>query len=351
MPTIKLATKDDIQALDEAKSDVNHGHAIEEVAGLPDRFNKLENDVYKKGEVLSADTKALYNKDESAKPDDIFDCLHTSAVAMSSYLTFVGNVNADMLDAGFGKNNEDNVKGLGKALVMYSKFKGNVSNMIESFPKLINKNSFDDILNDDDSFKELFVATDLVDLIKLSPYAYPKYLNRVDKITSDEVYYYAINSYDIDTNDFPTLTSMFADSIVFEQIANDNFIASYIFGKNDCMTALFDNAEITEPIINASSVAMSVLTSRTDLLQLGQVNTTTMTQHLSGRIAIVKLYSASYASEEESYIQTCAVGDNPRKIEKTSTTYFNYFAFVTDLSVRTTGSARYFDCYYIKLED
>ena len=43
---------------------------------------------------------------------------------MSSYLTFVGNVNADMVAAAFGKGNEDIIMGVGEALAMYGWFKG-----------------------------------------------------------------------------------------------------------------------------------------------------------------------------------------------------------------------------------
>lgn len=43
---------------------------------------------------------------------------------MSSYMAFVGNVNADMVDAAFGKGNEDIIMGVGEALAMYGWFKG-----------------------------------------------------------------------------------------------------------------------------------------------------------------------------------------------------------------------------------
>lgn len=45
-----------------------------------------------------------------------------NSVAMPLYLTFVGNVNANMVAAAFGKNNEDEVTGIGKALTMYSNY-------------------------------------------------------------------------------------------------------------------------------------------------------------------------------------------------------------------------------------
>ena len=48
---------------------------------------------------------------------------------IAPYLTFVGNTNADMVAAAFGKGNEDEVTGIGKALKMYANFKGNTDNV------------------------------------------------------------------------------------------------------------------------------------------------------------------------------------------------------------------------------
>ena len=42
----------------------------------------------------------------------------------ASYIAFVGHVNEDMLDAAFGKNNEDNIEGVGQALAMYGWYNG-----------------------------------------------------------------------------------------------------------------------------------------------------------------------------------------------------------------------------------
>ena len=46
------------------------------------------------------------------------------AYGAASYLVFAGNTNADQLDAAFGKLNEEQITCLGKALAMYTKFKG-----------------------------------------------------------------------------------------------------------------------------------------------------------------------------------------------------------------------------------
>ena len=86
---------------------------------------------------------------------------------LSSYLSFIGN-NADMVSAAFGKANEDDIVGVGKALKMYAKFKGDTSDI--------------DYLDDYDSF---------VDLVK----------NHKSDLTSNPIIYGLIesNPYALDT--------------------------------------------------------------------------------------------------------------------------------------------------------
>lgn len=91
--------------------------------------------------------------------------------AASSYLAFVGNINEDMVAAAFGKNNEDEIVGVGKALAMYAKYKGETENV--------------DYLNDYDKFSDIVLnhkadltnTKTLFDFIKSSPYAYDKLVN------------------------------------------------------------------------------------------------------------------------------------------------------------------------------
>jgi hypothetical protein len=49
--------------------------------------------------------------------------------AIPSFLIFAGNVNADMVAAAFGRGNESEALGIGKALKMYANFKGNTENI------------------------------------------------------------------------------------------------------------------------------------------------------------------------------------------------------------------------------
>ena len=90
---------------------------------------------------------------------------------LASYLAFVGNINEDMVAAAFGKNNEDEIVGVGKALAMYAKYKSESANV--------------DYLNDYDKFSDIVLnhkadltnTKTLFDFIKSSPYAYDKLVN------------------------------------------------------------------------------------------------------------------------------------------------------------------------------
>lgn len=55
-------------------------------------------------------------KDSGRALDEVF--------AISSYLTFVGQVNSEQVDAALGKNNEELITGVGVALAMYGWYKG-----------------------------------------------------------------------------------------------------------------------------------------------------------------------------------------------------------------------------------
>ena len=97
------------------------------------------------------------------------------------YLTFVGNINTDMVDAAFGKNNEDNIKGVGSALAMYAWFKG--TNKVESpFTNLIKMSKLKDM--DINSFKEIVMDDYLISLIKVSPYASDMFIFNDDSLTT-----------------------------------------------------------------------------------------------------------------------------------------------------------------------
>jgi hypothetical protein len=71
---------------------------------------------------LSKETAALYSTDEPIS--DVDKALQRALIDYSSYQAFCANVNANSLDAAFGKNNADRIRGIGIQLAMYAWFKG-----------------------------------------------------------------------------------------------------------------------------------------------------------------------------------------------------------------------------------
>lgn len=73
---------------------------------------------------LAIAEEEAYNGEYTIEEDSTLDIKPCLPQAFASYLTFAGNVNANMVSAAFGKGNEDIMTGLGKALAMYGWFKG-----------------------------------------------------------------------------------------------------------------------------------------------------------------------------------------------------------------------------------
>lgn len=91
-------------------------------------------------------------------------------IPQASYLAFCMNVNSNMLDAAFGKGNEDRIEGIGRQLAMYAWFKGD-SKVTYPFTNLRNAINFNECVGNVDSFYEVSKNNTLLALIDLSPYA------------------------------------------------------------------------------------------------------------------------------------------------------------------------------------
>lgn len=92
---------------------------------------------------------------------------------MSFYMAFVGNVNADMVDAAFGKGNEDIIMGVGEALAMYGWFKG-MDKTEHPFTHLRKMQTLNDMNND--IYDETIRSESLCDLILANEYAKSKFV-------------------------------------------------------------------------------------------------------------------------------------------------------------------------------
>ena len=86
---------------------------------------------------------------------------------MSSYLTFVensANPNVDVVSAALGKGNEDEVKGVGKALAMYAWFKGET----DEFTELQKCETLEEVTS---AMAEIGESEMILSFIKSNPYA------------------------------------------------------------------------------------------------------------------------------------------------------------------------------------
>lgn len=191
MPTIKLATKVDIQALDEAKSNVGHQHTPEDAGALPASGGKLSGAIMSEGALefqtnCDDDIKTITMDEEGNLhiPGKVsatgLNVGNSEIGFQSSYLAFVGNVNTDMVDAAFGKNNEDDVTGIGKALVMYAKYKGETT----EFKALSTCSTLSDIVNNTDALNEIMNSDSITSLINASDYANPYIVGAESKFVS-----------------------------------------------------------------------------------------------------------------------------------------------------------------------
>lgn len=94
-------------------------------------------------------------------------------VDKSAYFEFVKKVNADSLDAAFGKYNEDLMTNIGLQLALYGVYANYTSGVrISDYPNLIRCSTIADINNNLDAILELFSISSL---IEMSPFAIEKF--------------------------------------------------------------------------------------------------------------------------------------------------------------------------------
>ena len=88
----------------------------------------------------------------------------------SSYMAFCANVNADALDAAFGKNNVTNIRAIGNQLAMYSWFKGAAAS---AYPYTVTRtlHTLSQIYANINAVLEVEQSTAVLDLIQASPFA------------------------------------------------------------------------------------------------------------------------------------------------------------------------------------
>ncbi len=118
-----------------------------------------------KANMLSDETATLYGIANASAT--VNEALYK--IPLASYMAFCSNVNADSLDAAFGKGNEDKVVGLGKQLAMYAWYKGTSRSV--AFTNLIKHATLSAVLDDENAVNEILLNEPLLSLIALSPFA------------------------------------------------------------------------------------------------------------------------------------------------------------------------------------
>lgn len=93
-----------------------------------------------------------------------------SDIPIGSFLAFAGNVNSDMLNAAFGKGNEDRMVGLGRQLAMYAWFKGEDKTTFP-FTQLSLQNTLQECIDEPGALVEIMYSSTVQNLINTSPYA------------------------------------------------------------------------------------------------------------------------------------------------------------------------------------
>lgn len=232
--------------------------------------------VAKPGAITEAGTpinKATLLSDETADlycltgDDATVDNALKKALSLSSYMAFCGNVNSDMLDAAFGKGNEDRMIGLGRQLAMYAWFKGD-SRTIYPFTNLLTCDTLQDIFNNYQSLEEVVESNHLTNLFLNTPYVLDNYMIS---------FAIALGGLNPLLYNYTSWDEVCSDGTTFEAVANNEISFEMLAKTIDGREAMYSNYIITESILANSNVALEYM----------NLNSKTYTQNAVPRTTIV----------------------------------------------------------------
>lgn len=130
----------------------------------------------------------LTSDDIPISTNDDMSISEAIAAASAAYVAFVGNVNAEMVEAAFGKYNEENIVGLGRALAMYANYKsgGNVD-IKEQYPNLYRMHTIRNIQTNSEALNEIaqHEKTDLMEFLNSVDFAREKFADVLPLHNSD----------------------------------------------------------------------------------------------------------------------------------------------------------------------
>jgi len=156
-------------------------YVFEDHGGELYSYNKLEN-LFKNSLDVSSKQYIEAKKKYDELTEDLYRIIEGSPVlsdvlyGTSSYLTFVASQDSDTIDASFGKNNEDKVRGVGMALAMYGWFKG-LDKTDYPFTNLCKMSTLNNM--NIEVYKEIISNETLIEFVSNSKYATDKILSKI----------------------------------------------------------------------------------------------------------------------------------------------------------------------------
>jgi hypothetical protein len=137
-----------------------------------------------------------------------------------SFMAFAGNVNPDMLDAAFGKGNEDRITGIGRQLAMYAWFKGD-SKSAYPFTSLLTCDTLADaLLSCPLAREEVINNANCMAIISASPFA----LSTFNSLLTDSntLKTYLANGIGHNPTDYASLNALLTNQTALSLIASNN---------------------------------------------------------------------------------------------------------------------------------
>lgn len=236
------------------------------VAGLDTRLDTAEADIVAiEGSIppdvsarmttAESDIDTLQSSMSTAQADIAVLQSGGSADKTDSYLMFIANINATMLDAAFGKDNVTAMTELGRQLALYSWYKGD-NPATFTYTNLITKNTLAECF-EYDSLAELLFSTHLTTLIAASPFATGLY-NAIDSVSIGKA---VAQIAGLVPGDYADMTAVANSSAAMTAVANSANAMGIVTTNNICMTAVCASAVALNKIVQNNIAKTALLTN------------------------------------------------------------------------------------------
>ncbi len=166
----------------------------------------------------------------------IFD----AGIGLASYMAFCGNVNADMLDAAFGKNNEEYITGLGRQLAMYAWFKGD-SKITYPFTELSKNNNMVDIVSIGKGLREIYENSTLHTFLESEAYAIGRVDQILETLSDTDLKNAVCGMLNLNPDSYATTAAVFSSDAAMAQVAGDAVSCAIIARSAFLLTKVFSS--------------------------------------------------------------------------------------------------------------